>query len=110
MEDEFEMLWLEKRKQILAADEEYKKATESYKMTSGADWLLFGMPVVGAIIVLDGSFFSSEMVNWIVAAIVAIVMFVGAVFIKSLIVGGRPVSEIEADVKQRFREEYERTH
>ncbi len=109
MEDKFEMLWLERRKQILAADEEYHKATESYRMTSGADWLLFGMPVVGAIIVLDCSFFNSEFVNWIVAAAVAIVMFIGAVFVKSLITGNRPVSEIEAEIKQRYREEYERS-
>lgn len=109
MEDEFELLWLEKRKRILAADKEYIKATESYKMNSGADWLLFGTPVVGAIVVLDGSFFVSEMLNWLVSAGVAVVMFVGAVFVKSLITGGRTISEIEADIKQRCREQYERT-
>ena len=42
MEDKFEMLWLEKRKAILMGNEEYRKATEGYKMSSGADWLLFG--------------------------------------------------------------------
>lgn len=108
-EDEFELLWLERRKRILAADEEYRMATDGYRMTSGADWLLFGMPVVAAILVLDMSFFSSELLNWVVSAAVAVVMFGGAVFVKSLITGGRSVSEIEADIKKRCREEYDRT-
>ena len=30
------MLWLEKRKAILMSSEEYRKATEGYKMSSGA--------------------------------------------------------------------------
>ena len=109
LEDEFELLWLERRKQILAADEEYIRATEGYRMTSGADWLLFGMPVVAAIMVLEMSFFGSEIINWLVAALVAALLFVVAVYVKTLITGGRSVTEIEADVKRRCREEYERT-
>lgn len=109
LEDEFELLWLERRKQILAADEEYIRATEGYRMTSGADWLLFGMPVVAAIMVLEMSFFGSEIINWLVAALVAALLFVVAVYVKTLITGGRSVTEIEADAKRRCREEYERT-
>lgn len=109
MEDKFEMLWLEKRKAILMNNEEYRKATEGYKMSSGADWLLFGMPVVAAIVVLDQSFFANEMLNWLLGAGVAAVMFVIAVAVKSFIIGARPVSEIEAEIKQRCKEQFEAT-
>lgn len=109
MEDKFEMLWLEKRKAILMGNEEYRKATEGYKMSSGADWLLFGMPIVAAIIVLDQSFFANEMLNWLLGAGVAAVMFVIAVAVKSFIIGARPVSEIEEEIKLRCKKLYEET-
>ena len=109
MEDKFEMLWLEKRKAILMGNEEYRKATEGYKMSSGADWLLLGMPIVAAIIVLDKSFFANEMLNWLLGAGVAAVMFVIAVAVKSFIIGARPVSEIEAEIKQRCKEQFDAT-
>lgn len=109
MVDKFETLWLEKRKQILMADDEYRKATESYKMVSGADWLLFGMPVVAAIIAIDQSFFKSEILNWLFSAAVAIMAFVIAVIVKTLTNGSRPISVIEAEIKERCRKEYEIT-
>ncbi len=109
MEDKFEMLWLEKRKAILMGNEEYRKATEGYKRSSGADWLLFGMPIVAAIIVLDQSFFANEMLNWLLGAGVEAVMFVIAVAVKSFIIDARPVSEIEAEIKQRCKEQFDAT-
>ena len=109
MEDKFEMLWLEKRKAILMNNEEYRKVTEGYKMSSGADWLLFGMPIVAAIVVLDQSFFANEMLNWLLGAGVAAVMFVIAVAVKSFIIGARPVSEIEEEIKLRCKKLYEET-
>ena len=51
--DDFEMLWLAKRKELLAADDEYRKATEGYKMTSGEEWMKFGNNVDEAIVFLD---------------------------------------------------------
>lgn len=109
MEDKFEMLWLEKRKAILQQNDEYRKATEGYKISSGADLLLFGLPVVAAIVVIDQSFVANEMLNWLLGAGVAGVMFVLAVVVKTLINGSRPVSEIEADVKARCRKQYDET-
>ena len=109
LEDKFEMLWLEKRKAILMNNEEYRKATEGYKMSSGADWLLFGMPIVAAIVVLDQSFFANEMLNWLLGAGVAAVLFVIAVAVKAYIIGVRPVSEIEDEIKQRCKEQFEAT-
>ena len=109
MEDKFEMLWLEKRKAILMGNEEYRKATEGYKMSSGADWLLFGKPIVAAIIVLDQSFFANEMLNWLLGAGVAAVLFVIAVAVKAYIIGVRPVSEIEDEIKQRCKEQFDAT-
>jgi hypothetical protein len=60
MEKDFEVLWKENRKHILESDPEYKKIVESYKMKSGADWLLFGIPVMAAIVILETSPFGRE--------------------------------------------------
>ena len=109
MKDDFEMLWLERRKRILAADDEYRKATDGYKMTGGADWLLFGTPVVAAIVFLDYSPLDNEWLNWLAGAAIALVLFVVAVYIKSAINGTRSPVEVEEDIKRRCRERYERT-
>ena len=76
-------------------------------MKSGADWLLFAMPVVAAILVFDWNPFGRELLNWIVSALVAIISFVACVAVKSWLSGGRPVSEIEADIKEQARQEFE---
>ena len=107
--DDFEMLWLAKRKELLAADDEYRKATEGYKMTSGADWLLFGTPVVAAIVFLDYSPLGNEWFNWLAGAAIAVVLFVVAVYIKSVVNGTRSPVEVEEEIKRRCREQYEKT-
>lgn len=105
---DFEAYWEANRRRMLDADEEYKKAVSSYKLNSGADWLLFAFPVVVAIVVLDWSPFAGEFLNWVVGALAAVVTFVACVAIKTQMSGTRPLSDIEADVKRRAQEEYEK--
>ena len=42
---EFETFWKANRERILMSSDEYIKATSSYKLSSGADWLLFAIPI-----------------------------------------------------------------
>ena len=44
-EKEFEEYWKANRESILSKDEEYRRAKENFKMSSGSDMLLFGIPI-----------------------------------------------------------------
>jgi len=78
-------------------------------MRTGADWLLFAMPVVAALLVFDWSPFQRELLNWLLSAFVAIVSFALCVAVKSWLSGARPLSEIEAEVKEQARREFEKS-
>ena len=109
MEKDFEVLWKENRKHILESDPEYKKSVESYKMKSGADWLLFGIPVMAAIVILETSPFGRELFNWLAGVAAAVVTFAICVAVKAMITGNRSVSELEEDLKKRCHEHYMKT-
>lgn len=109
MEKDFEVLWKENRKHILESDPEYKKIVESYKMKSGADWLLFGIPVMAAIGILETSPFGRELFNWLAGVAAAVVTFAICVAVKSMITGNRSVSELEEDLKKHCHEHYMKT-
>ena len=104
--NDFEAYWQAHRKSLLEADDEYKNALQGYKLTSGADWLLFALPVVVAIVVLDFSPFQGEFLNWAAGALAAIVTFVACVAIKTATSGTRSLSDIEADVKRRAQQDF----
>ncbi len=108
-EKDFETLWKENKKRILEADPEYRKIIDSYKMNSVADWLLFALPAVVAIIILDWNPFQRELVNWLIGAIAAIVTFALCVWIKSIISGNRSLDEVEKEIKARCMSYYEKT-
>lgn len=99
--EDFELWWSENGYRLLREDSEYRRVADGYKMSTGADWLLFGIPVVAAVVVMEQAPIEREMLRWVAGAAVAVVCFVACVWIKSLIAGGRPVSEIERDVKER---------
>ena len=102
-EKEFETYWAQHRKQLLEANAEYREAIENYKMNTGADWLLFAFPVVVAVVLLDWAPFDSEVLNWVIGAVAAVVVFVLSVWVKSMITGTRPISQIEEEVKEQER-------
>lgn len=109
MEKDFETLWRENKKRILETDPEYRKIIESYKMNSGADLLLFALPAVVAIFILDWSPLEKELLNWLIGAIAAIFVFVLCVWVKSFLSGNRSLDEVEQEVKSRYHECYEKT-
>ena len=109
MEKDFETLWRENKKRILEADPEYRKIIESYKMNSGADWLLFALPAVVAIVILDWSPLEKELLNWLIGAIAAIIVFVLCVWVKSFLSANRSLDEVEQEIKNRCLNHYNRT-
>ena len=66
---DFESYWQKNRLQILKHNDSYNKATQGYKMTSGADYLLFGIPVATGIICIDYLPLQNEILKWICSAV-----------------------------------------
>ena len=56
----FTEYWTIHRDRLLREDSEYSAALESYAMKSGADWLLFGIPVATGIVCVEMLPISSE--------------------------------------------------
>lgn len=105
-DERFECLWQENKHRLLKEDREYRDTVDSYKMSSGADWLLFGIPAVVGIASFEMLSFDGEMLRWLVSALITIAAFVLSVFIKSLIVGGKSLTEIESRIKEEYYKKY----
>lgn len=105
----FENWWLANKQQVLDEDREYHEVVESYKMKSGADWLLFGIPVLTGMLCVQFLPIHHEILLWVASIAITVVVFAVCVIVKSLSHPHRPISDIEADVKKRCLEEYERT-
>lgn len=108
-EKEFERYWLENKKRFLNEDQEYQDAIATYGMTSGADWLLFGIPVATGIVCVETLPFQSEILKWVVSVVITVVVFAVCVWVKSLSNPHRAIEDIEKDVKQRCYENYLKT-
>ena len=108
MNKSFEEYWLLNRQQILNGNEEYRKVRDSYKVVSGADMLLYAIPIVAAVCMLDWSPMKNELLNWLVSALVAIVAFVVCTWVKTVTSNVRSLADIEEEIKRECREEYEK--
>ena len=108
-EKEFEVLWQKQKGRLLMDDREYKEAIGAYNMTSGADWLRFGIPVVAGIVSVEYIPISHEILRWVASVVIIVVVFAICVWIKSLSHPHRAIEDIEADVKRRAYQEYLKT-
>ena len=108
MDDEkFEVLWQKNRKSLLSEDREWQQLQQSYKVSSGADMLLFGIPAVAGIVSFNYVPLSGELLKWLVSAVVTVLCFVLCVFVKSLFSPTLSASEIEKRVKTGYRKRLE---
>lgn len=106
--DRFEQYWLQNGKRLLKADSEYTRATGGYKMSSGADWLLFAIPVAVGVVLKDYLPVTNEMLNLLICIVITILCFIVCVWLKTLMIGRPNISAIEAKAKQKAREQWER--
>lgn len=104
-EKEFETYWKENRRHILNDNAEYRKAEEDLKLHSGADWLLFAIPVVVGVVVMNSIHIDGEILKWIASAVATIISFVVCVWVKSAISEVRTPDEIEREIKAKKRAE-----
>ena len=97
-----EELWMRNRKRLLAENKEYQQTLEGYKMKSGADWILFAIPVVAGIVSFNYIPIANEILRWVATVGVTVLVFAVCVFIKSTTIPGRTLEEIERDLKERY--------
>lgn len=90
---------------ILEKNDEYRHAKENFKIHSGADLILFGIPVVAGIVSINNVPLQNELLKWIVSAIITIVCFALSVWVKSLITGTVSPDEMEQRLKETKRRE-----
>ena len=102
---EFDTYWKENRMTILEKNDEYRHAKENFKIHSGADLILFGIPVVAGIVSINNVPLQNELLKWIVSAVITIVCFALSVWVKSLITGMVSPDEVEQRLKETKRRE-----
>ena len=102
---EFETYCKENRMTILDKNDEYRHAKENFKIHSGADLILFGIPVVAGIVSINNVPLQNELLKWIVSAVITIVCFALSVWVKSLITGTVSPDEVEQRLKETKRRE-----
>lgn len=90
---------------ILEKNDEYRRAKENFKIHSGADLILFGIPVVAGIVSINNVPLQNELLKWIVSAVITIVCFALSVWVKSLITGTVLPDEVEQRLKETKRRE-----
>lgn len=104
-EKEFDTYWKEHRDSILSNDADYRRAKENFKMSNGADMLLWGIPIVAGIVFMNNMHFGNELLNWLASALVTIVCFALCVCVRSLATGSGSPDEVEEKIKERIKKE-----
>ena len=104
-EKEFDAYWKEHRGSILSNDAEYRRAKENFKMSNGADMLIFGIPIVAGIVFMNNVHLGNELLNWLASALVTVVCFAICVWVKSLVTGSGSPDEVEEMIKKRIKKE-----
>lgn len=102
---EFDTYWKENRMTILEKNDEYRHAKENFKIHSGTDLILFGIPVVAGIVSINNVPLQNELLKWIVSAVITIACFTLSVWVKSLITGTVSPDEVEQRLKEAKRRE-----
>lgn len=107
--ERFEALWREQGYRLLREDEEYRQLSDSYKMTTGADFLLFGIPLLVGVVFMDMAPIEHELLRWLACAAVVVAVFVLCVWIKSVTSGAKSSAEVEKRIKDRCYERFRET-
>ena len=104
-EQEFETYWKQHRDEILRHDKDYTDAKENFKVHSGADLILFGLPVVAGIVFMNNVRIGNELLLWLLSAAVTVLVYAVCVWVKSMISGTGSPDEVERRVKERVKAE-----
>lgn len=104
-EQEFELYWKQNRDEILRHSKNYTDAKENFKMHSGADLILFGLPIVTGIVFMNNVRIGNEILLWLLSAVVTVLAYVVCVWVKSMISGTGSPDEVERRIKEKLKAE-----
>lgn len=108
MTEDFEIYWRKNSQTILQNNAEYQKAAKRNKQVSGADMLLIAIPAVAGIASFDYITLESELLKWLVSALITIACYVACVYIKSVTTVADTTYDVEKKVKQAEKERWEK--
>ncbi|GAB6982239.1 hypothetical protein [Prevotella dentasini] len=101
-EQEFEKLWKENREKILANDSEYQRIARSYSGWGWIDYLVF----IGGFVICENftqTLFKSIVLQYLLAIVGMVVVWIGYRFIKSLTGGKQTLESVEKEIKERYK-------
>lgn len=107
--ERFEALWREQGYRLLREDGEYRQLSESFRLKTGGDFLLFGIPLLVGVVFMDMAPIERELLRWLATAAVVVVAFVLCVWVKSATGGSKSAAEVERRVKERCYERFRQT-
>jgi hypothetical protein len=110
MEKEFEDYWKRHQSELIqrAPQALKEERTNTGKMNTAGDWLLFAIPVIAMVGFMNYGFFAKEMLNFVVALVIGVVFFFLSMLLKPYVTGKRSVVDIDEDIKRHFYQIYQR--
>lgn len=103
--EEFETYWQEHRSDILNNNAEWLRAKREFKISSGSDLILYGIPVVVGIVFMNNVKLANELLSWAAGAAVTIACFAICVWLKSIITDTESPDVVEDRIKRMLCEE-----
>ncbi|MGI6241988.1 MAG: hypothetical protein ACOYJK_00380 [Prevotella sp.] len=110
MEKEFENYWKHHQSALIqrAPQALKEERTNTGKMNTAGDWILFAVPIVAMVAFMNYGFFAKEMVNFLVSLIIGVVCFILSMLLKPYVTGKRNVVDIDEDIKRYFYQIYQK--
>ena len=97
--EEFEKKWAENRKEVLANNEEYQRIVQSYKSSGWIDYIIF---IAG--FVICENYTNSIVLQYLLALVGMILIWLGYRLIKSLFNSKQTLEELEEKIKHQYRD------
>ncbi len=108
MNREFEAYWNQNQKRlILNAPKKLRdEYLDSTKMSSALDWLCFVIPIGAGISVQSLLPLQSEILSWVIAVVLVIVLFVFMQILKPVLQKKKSTIQVVERIKQYYYERY----
>ncbi len=108
MEKEFEDYWNKHQKRLIlnAPRELREEYIESTRLDSPIDWACFILPVVVGVVLQSSLRLGSEILSWVVAAVVIVVCFAVLQMLKPFLQKKKSTLQVIKNIKQYYYESY----
>ena len=106
---DFEEYWrANKGRLMLDAPRHLKTERDnSGKFNTAGDWLLAPLPIVAMILFMRAGWIANELLSLVAAIVIGVVIYVLGEMAKPYVAGKRSVMDIDRDIKEYFRREWE---